>query len=200
MTAAVIDGYILAGGSSSRMGTDKAALRLGGLTFVEHVAAALRSVAREVIVISSKHEGELCGLPVFPDLHQNHGPLGGLFAALTHSDGARAAVVSCDLPFVTGELMRRLASYCSEDWDAVVPVQEDGRAQPLCAIYEAKRCRTVTNLLLNSGERRPRELLARVRTRRVAFDELADLDGAALFFVNVNTPEEYERAREAAGG
>ena len=206
MTVNVNGGYILAGGASSRMGADKAALRLGGLTFVERVAAALRPVAREVFVVSSKHDAARWGLPVVPDLYENSGALGGLHAALTHANmrrganagGRRIAVVSCDLPFVTGALLKRLASFCAAEWDAVAPVQEDGRAQPLCAVYESERCGPVADLLLGSGELRPRELLARVRTRWVAFEELADLDGAGLFFMNVNTPEEYERAREAA--
>ncbi|HEX6625088.1 MAG TPA: molybdenum cofactor guanylyltransferase [Pyrinomonadaceae bacterium] len=199
-------GYILAGGASSRMGADKAALRLGGATFVERVAAALRSITSEVFVVSSKHDAARWGLPVVPDLYENSGALGGLHAALTHANtrrgaeagGRRIAVVSCDLPFVTGALMKRLASFCAPEWDAVAPVQEDGRAQPLCAVYESARCGPMADLLLDSGELRPRELLARVRTRWVAFGELAKLDGAALFFMNVNTPEEYERACEAA--
>lgn len=211
---AVIDGYILAGGASSRMGADKAALRLGGLTFVERVAAALGSIARDVFVVSSKHDESRWGLPVVADLYEDSGALGGLHAALTHANrrrgaddepsvgagGRLVAVVSCDLPFVTGGLMRRLASYRAPGVEAIAPVQEDGRAQPLCALYESGACGPAAEAMLRAGQLRPRELLARARTRWVAFEELSDLDGAALFFVNVNTPEEYERAREAAGG
>ncbi len=208
MTVTVSGGYILAGGASSRMGTDKAALRLGGATFVERVADALHAITSEVFVVSSKHGAARWGLPVVRDLHDDSGALGGLHAALTHANtrrgadagGRRIAVVSCDLPFVTGALLKRLASFCAPEWDAVAPVQEDGRAQPLCAVYESARCGPVADLLLGSGELRPRELLERVRTRWAAFGELAELEGAGLFFMNVNTPEEYERAREAAGG
>lgn len=180
------------------MGTDKAALRLGGLSFVERAADALRAVAQEVFVVSSRHDSSRWNLPVVSDVYEGSGSMGGLHAALAHAEGRRAAVVSCDLPFVTGELMRRLASYCSDEWDAVAPIQEDGRAQPLCAVYESAACGAAAEALLGAGELRPRVLLARVRTRWVAFEELAELDGAALFFANVNTPEEYERAREAA--
>lgn len=213
----VVEGYILAGGASSRMGTDKAALRLGGRSFVERAADALRAVARDVFVVSSRHEASRWGLPIVADLFENVGAMGGLHAALEHSNrrrgaGAheggdaddeeeerRIAVVSCDLPFVTGELMRRLVSYCAGGVEAVAPVQQDGRVQPLCAVYESAPCAAAVGELLRAGERRPRELLARVRTRRVEFAELSDLEGARLFFLNVNTPEEYERAREAAG-
>lgn len=200
----VVDGYILAGGASSRMGRDKAALALGGRSFVERAADALRGVAREVFVVSSRHEAAEWGLPVVRDLVENSGAMGGLHAALCHAEAGhsagRIAVVSCDLPFVTGELMRRLASLCVEGVEAVAPVQEDGRVQPLCAVYETVACAAAAGELIRAGELRPRELLRRVRTRWVAFEELAGLAGARLFFMNVNTPEEYERAREAAGG
>lgn len=188
-------GYILAGGASSRMGRDKGALRLCGQTFVERVAAALRSVTSELYVVSSKPDAGQWGLPVVTDLRGNCGALGGLHAALSAAQTRRAAVVSCDLPFVTGQLFERLASLCAEDFDAVAPVQPDGRPQPLCAIYETESCRRVADEMIRSGELRPRELLARVRTRWVLPEALSDLEGAALFFLNVNTPGEYEIAQ-----
>jgi molybdopterin-guanine dinucleotide biosynthesis protein A len=106
-----------------------------------------------------------------------------------------AAVVACDLPFVTGELFVRLASL-RENFETVVPVQPDGRLQPLCALYRAAPCRERAEELIIAGERRPRALLDAVNTRRVRFDELSDLDDADRFFINVNTPEDYACARE----
>lgn len=205
MSVSFIDGYILAGGESSRMGRDKAALTLGGRSFVERAADALRAVAREVFVVSSRHEAGAWSLPVVRDLIEHSGAMGGLHAALAHANERRSAgaghvaVVSCDLPFVTGELLKRLASYAAEGFEAVAPVQEDGHVQPLCAVYESAACGAAVEELMRAGELRPRELLKRVRTRWVAFEEVADLEGARLFFLNVNTPEEYERARRAWG-
>lgn len=89
----------------------------------------------------------------------------------------------------------RLASL-RENFQAVVPVQPDGRWQPLCALYRAAVCRERAEELIASGERRPRALLNQVSTRRVAFAELSDLQGANLFFTNINTPEDYENARK----
>jgi len=79
----------------------------------------------------------------------------------------------------------------------VIPVQTDGRLQPLCALYRRAACLAIAEQLIERGERRPRTLVDLVRTRRVAPDELQDLHGAHLFFMNVNTPEDYERARKA---
>lgn len=189
-----IEGFILAGGLSSRMGADKSRLRLGGRTFVELAAGALGAVARGVSVVGSRPGLETHGLPVVADVYEGLGAMGGLHAALAACGARWAAVVSCDLPFVTNELFSRLATLRGEGLEAVAPVQEDGRPQPLCALYSAAECRAAAEELIRAGELRPRALLRRVRTRWVAFRELSDLRGAPLFFTNVNTPADYEKA------
>jgi len=191
-----IEGFILAGGLSSRMGADKSQLRLAGRTFVELAAGALGAVASGVSVVGSRPGVEAHGLPVVRDVHKGLGALGGLHAALSACGAHWAAVVSCDLPFVTGELFARLASLRREGSEAVAPLQEDGRPQPLCALYAAEECRAAAEELIRAGELRPRVLLRRVRTRWVTFEELSDLKGSRLFFTNVNTPAEYEGAKE----
>jgi molybdopterin-guanine dinucleotide biosynthesis protein A len=189
-----IEGFILAGGLSSRMGEDKSLLRLGGRTFVERAAGALGRVASSVSLVGSRPGAGAHGLRVVRDVHVGLGALGGLHAALAACEARWAAVVSCDLPFVNGELFTRLASLRAEGFEAVAPLQADGRPQPLCALYRAAECRAVAEELIGTDELRPRALLRRVRTRWVEFDELADLEGSPLFFRNVNTPTDYEEA------
>jgi molybdopterin-guanine dinucleotide biosynthesis protein A len=196
-----VEGFILAGGASSRMGADKAALALGGETLVARASRALAGVAARVSVVSSRAGHDRFGLPVVPDVHAGAGALGGLHAALGACRAPWALVVSCDLPFVTPELFARLASFADDALDAVAPVQPDGRPQPLCALYAARACLAASGRLLEEGERRPRVLLRQVRTRWVSPDELSDLTRAEHFFTNVNTPAEYERAKgEMDGG
>lgn len=194
-----VEGFILVGGASSRMGEDKARLTLGGLSFVERIRAALDALTESVTLVGS---AERCAawprLPSVPDFYVEWGALGGLHAALAAARAEWAVVVACDLPFVTSELFLRLASL-RENFDAVVPVQRDGRWQPLCALYRARLASERAAELIAAGERRPRALLDQLRTRRVAFDELSSLGGADLFFTNVNTPEDYARAREKEG-
>jgi molybdopterin-guanine dinucleotide biosynthesis protein A len=191
-----VEGFILVGGLSSRMGRDKARLTLGGLDFVGRIRDALAALTARVTLVGP---AERCAawprLPSVPDFYVEWGALGGLHAALVASSAEWAVVVACDLPFVTGELFVRLASF-RDNFDAVVPVQRDGRRQPLCALYRAREAGPRAAELIAAGERRPRALLDRLRTRLVAFDELGDLGGADLFFTNVNTPEDYARARE----
>ena len=195
-----IEGFILAGGLSSRMGADKARLRLGGRTFVEIAAGALRAIAPRVSIVGSRPGVGGHGLAVVPDVYEGLGAMGGLHAALSACGAGWAAVVSCDLPFVNGELFARLASLRGEDAEAVAPLQEDGRPQPLCALYAVAACRAAAEELIRAGELRPRVLLEKLRTRLVALGELSDLKGSRLFFSNVNTPEDFEEAKKKAGG
>ena len=191
------EGFILAGGASSRMGTDKARLSLGGRTFVERIAEALCAIATQVSVVGARpDDGGTLDLPIVADVYRDCGALGGLHAALLACRAPWAAIVSCDLPFVTGELFARLGDLRTPDRDAVAPLQKDGRPQPLCALYSPARCLERVERLLREGERRPRVLLHEARTRWVEPAELADLRDAELFFLNVNTPEDYERAKE----
>jgi molybdopterin-guanine dinucleotide biosynthesis protein A len=189
-----IEGFILAGGASSRMGTDKARLYLGRKQFVERIAEALQGIAERICVIGGKDQGTAWRLPHVNDFYPGWGALGGLHAALAACRAPWAAVVACDLPFVKGELFVRLAQRRTA-FDAVVPVQPDGLRQPLCALYRIAPCLERAQDLIARGERRPRVLLDEVRTRLVAFEELADLDGANYFFSNINTPEDYQQAR-----
>ena len=108
-----------------------------------------------------------------------------------------ALIVACDLPQVKASLFERLLSL-REGFDAVAPVQPDGRRQPLCAVYRVAECLPCAATLIESGERKPVALLQSVMTRWVQFTELADLPGADDFFDNINTPQDYLRISQEA--
>ena len=183
--------FILAGGASSRMGTDKSQLLIEGQTFAEHIASTLREITDSVIVVGRLLDNS--SLPSVPDVYPQWGALGGLHAALTASSREWAIVVACDLPFVTIELFQYLADQ-RLDHDAVVPIQQDQRPQPLAAVYRVEACRPRATELIEAGHRRPLDLLDAVNTRWVTFDEIRNLEQAERFFVNINTPEDYHDA------
>lgn len=189
-----IEGFILVGGASSRMGRDKARLILQGRSFVERILEALGAITEQVKLVGAKTVDSSLKIGSVPDVYEGWGALGGLHAALAACRSEWAAVVACDLPFVTGELFRRLADLC-EGSEAVVPLQRDGRRQPLCALYRVEPCEKRARELIEEGERRPRALLKRVKARLVSWEEMADLRGSHLFFENLNTPDDYMGAR-----
>jgi molybdopterin-guanine dinucleotide biosynthesis protein A len=189
-----IKGFILAGGQSRRMGTDKSQLLLNGKSFVEHIAGELAAATGDVTVIGNKADSSSL-LQYLPDVYPNWGALGGVHTALASGGADWCLIVACDFPLVTAELFVRLMSL-REDFDAVAPIQSDGIPQPLCALYHAGRCLEPAEQLIKSGERKPIALLQSVRTRWVPFAEVQDLPGAERFFDNINTPEDYDRIVE----
>ncbi len=195
-----VEGFILVGGQSSRMGSDKSQLVFGKQTAVEHIAAALRPLTSRVRLVGSRDQGDAPGLQNVPDTHECWGALGGIQAALAACRPEWAVIAACDLPLVTTELLARLWLVASqaegEVFDAIVPIQPDGRPQPLCAFYRRESCLRAAKRLIAEGEHKPRALLTNVRTHWVDFGELSDLPGAEEFFLNVNTPSDYERAKD----
>ena len=184
-----LQAFILAGGQSRRMGSDKSQLRIENETFVERIAACLSQVTDSVTLVNPHHEHP--GFRSIVDQYPGWGALGGLHAALAAGQSEWAIVVACDLPFVTAGLFNYLASQ-RENHDTVVPLQPDGRPQPLAALYRIDPCRQRAAELIESGKRRPLDLLELVNTRWVPFTELTNLDQAEKFFVNINTPDDYD--------
>lgn len=172
------------------MGTEKSQLRLNGQTLTQRIAAALLKIASTVTIVGRSDPQ----LKSVEDVYPQWGALGGVHTALSACSTEWAFVVACDMPFVSAELFSRLASFRG-DFEAVAPVQSDGRPQPLCALYRVAPCLPAAEKLIQSGERRPLTLLQSMRTRWIDFAELEDLEGARRFFVNMNTPEDYLRAQ-----
>ena len=194
------DGFILAGGMSRRMGENKAGLYLAGKTFLERAADVLGSVSRSVRIVGDIR-GVHSDLEVVPDIlgeQKGQGAIAGLISALHYAEGEWAAILACDLPFVTAELFFRLVEIAKADPAAacVVPVQSDGRIQPLCGLYRKSEVCAAILEQYRSGERRLYDAIRQLKTRYVGFEELEDLPGSSNFFFNVNTRLEFEKALE----
>jgi len=199
-----IAGFILVGGESRRMGTDKSGLTLNGRSFVERIAGEVAEIASSVTIVGSNAAAlqlkESSNLKIVPDVYPQWGALGGVHAALSAcaAQGSPqeaadwALIVACDFPFVTRELFARLASV-RQGFDAVAPIQSDSIPQPLCALYRVEPCLGRAVELIESGERKPITLLQSVITRWILFGELADLEDSNNLFDNINTPQDYAR-------
>jgi molybdenum cofactor guanylyltransferase len=185
-------GFITAGGRSSRMGMDKAWLDLGGRAMIEHVIAELVPATDRLAIIANSPEYERLGYPIFADSQPDIGPLEAIRTALSNALTPQVLLVGCDLPFVTTDLFKLLLSTPGNQL-ATVPIGPDGRLEPLCAIYRAEALPAVTELI-RQGERKVSFLFDRIPTRFVPFEKLTHLTGSEVFFENINTPEDYDRA------
>ena len=184
---------IMAGGKSRRMGRDKAAVELGGRTLLERALDTWQGFGAAVqLSVGPAERGVLApeGVRAVADVYPGRGPLGGLHAGLLACDTELLLLAAVDTPFVTKELAEALAEAAEAiPGDAYVYTVE-GRPQPLFALYR-KSCLPAAESLLEAGENRMGQLLSRVGTVCLPGE------GKEHCFVNLNTPEDVERAREA---
>jgi molybdopterin-guanine dinucleotide biosynthesis protein A len=193
ITSSNISIAILAGGRSSRMGTDKSRLLLQGRPIFEHVLERLTPLNLPVIIIANDLEKYRCyELPIFPDVIPNGGSLGGLYSAIYCSKSDYTLCVGCDMPFLNTNLLAYLVAQCG-DYDLVVP-RVDGLAQPFHAVYN-KNCLSTIHTHIGQGRLRASGFYASLKVRWVEAEELSAFDPAYNSFVNINTPEEYQAAQ-----
>ncbi|HKS66193.1 MAG TPA: molybdenum cofactor guanylyltransferase [Candidatus Acidoferrales bacterium] len=186
--------FVLAGGESSRMGRDKALLEIGGTPMIVRVTRLAESVAGPVRVIGSPQRFEALGLPAIRDDWPGAGPLGAIATALRASECAWNLVVACDLPYLTLEWLAFLIERARTSAGDVVLPMNDAGAEPLCAMYH-KNCEPAVWLALDRGVRKVIDGLAHVRVEYMERAEWKRFDSEGLLFKNMNSPDDYERAK-----
>lgn len=187
-------GFVLIGGKSSRMGEDKFSLQFNGKTFLENAVDALKEVCENrVKLVLNQTQTIETELPFVRDIYENRGALGAIHAALKNCETKFAVVLAVDLPFVTNEIIEKLAeiTLSSNKFLANVPRQTDGRIQPLCAVYRAKYCLPTLERLMNENENAsPRDFLELINTRYINQNLLSN-DSETDIFHNVNHPADF---------
>jgi len=184
---------ILAGGKSSRMGTDKSFVRVLGRPLIEDVLAHVAGIGAEIIIVTNRPEDyRYLGLPLFTDVLPDKGALGGIYTALHSSSQPHTLCVACDMPFVVRPLLDNLISLIPEG-DAIIP-RLNGEAEPFRAIY-SQACLAPIRAALDAGKMRVISFFPDVRVRFVDEPEIDRFDPQHLSFFNVNTPEDLEQAR-----
>jgi len=190
-----ITGLLLVGGKSRRMGRDKAFLEIAGKPIFERVLEAFRECFPETILVGDRQERfERYHLPIYHDIYQGNA-LGGLYTGLFHAKTEYVLVAPCDLPFPNVWLMRYLCSL-AQGYDVVVPTLAQGY-EPLFALY-SKSCLKPIQEQLERGDFCVFGFYPQVRVRPVTASELAVFDPAGSTFLNLNTPEEFEKASQMA--
>lgn len=184
---------VQAGGKSSRMGEDKALIRLAGIPLIERVLARIDGLADEILITTNRPETLThLNLRMVGDEVPGAGALHGLKTALDAARGEIVLILSCDTPFVSRELIEHLLSR-AHDADAIVPKHGD-KYEPLQAVYNRSRCLPAVEAALGSGERRMISFYPQVHVLPIEEPILSELDPSGLSFFNVNTAEDLERA------
>ena len=181
-----ITAIILAGGKSTRMGSDKGLMKLNNIAFVQHIIDAVKPLVNETIIISDNQKHDAFGLKRYNDIISNVGPLGGLYTGLHYSKTEVNLVISCDVPMINSELILELLKNYSSEYD-VIQTKSNEKTMPLVAIYN-KACLPETEKWIKKGQLRVREFVASRKLKTITLNEKLE---AQLF--NINTPEQLKK-------
>ena len=184
-----MNGYILAGGKSSRMGSNKGLMLFKGKPLIQHVIEQLEPAVKRVVLVADNAAYEQFGLDVIPDLIKDIGPAGGVYSALMHTDTGHNFIVSCDMPFVKTNAIEYIIqrSFHSQ---ITLPVHHQ-KTEPLCGVY-AKECLTKWHELVLQNVIRLHDMITYFKLLKL------NVDNNKLFndplFQNINTKYDFESA------
>jgi molybdopterin-guanine dinucleotide biosynthesis protein A len=185
--------FVLAGGKSSRMGRDKAFLDVAGRPLIAHAMELAASVTSKVRIVGSAEKFAAFGA-VVPDVYSDHGPLGGIHAALMNASTDVNLILGVDLPFIDPAFLSFLVS-TAQSCDAVVTVPScDDHLQTLCAIYR-KEFGEIAGRALTEGRNKIDALFPDIPVRVIDEEEIKTAEFSTSMFRNLNTPEEWEASK-----
>ena len=188
-----ITGFVLAGGESTRMGSDKAFLQLGDETLLARSLRLASAVCAEVRIVGSAARFAGHGT-VLEDIFPKRGPLGGIHAALSSSLTDLNLMLAVDLPFIEASFLEYLVARARR-CDALVTVPRAGGGwQPLCAVYRRAFAQTA-EAALAQGKNKIDALFATVKTEVVDEVELTRAGFSPSMLRNLNTPEDWNWAQ-----
>ena len=191
-----VTGFVLAGGSSERMGRSKAHLLIGLETIIERQIRLLRCLSRSVAVLGPPEQFKDISVPVFADRFPGRGPLAGLYSGLLHTRTEYNLFLSCDLPLMRVQFLRYLCGRALESGaDATLPESRQHGFHPLCAVYRRRALWAVRASLL-ADQNKVSSFFWRVRCQVLTTREIARAGFSLRVFDNMNTPEDYEAVKK----
>lgn len=184
-----IEAFVLAGGKSSRMGSDKGLMLLDHEPMISYILKTLKIAGLPVKIIANTPGYETFGVPVFPDVVKEKGPLGGLLSAFQNTTADVIFLVSCDMPFLTEEGVKNLTS--EADIDEIIAPLVGQRINPLFALYPVKLKKTVEDAI-TAEELKMTDFILKNRHTLVSsgFSKMAE------YFRNINTQQELREAEK----
>lgn len=191
---------ILTGGESSRMGFDKAAIKLNGRTLTQNAHEELYRYFDQV-VISIQAERQInffveSSTAVFvEDELPGRGPLGGIYSVMNSVKSELYFAVACDMPFVSGPLAAAMIAAAGDDYDIVIPRTGVRHLHPLHAVYRRTCLPLIHAQLLIEKNNRIIDFFDKVRVLFHDEDLLSVFDPGIRCLDNINTYSDLERIR-----
>lgn len=183
------NGYILAGGKSSRMGTDKGLMLFEGKAMIKYVIEQMQPIFDKLVIVSNNPEYEKFGLEVIPDLIKDIGPAGGIYTALHHSNATLNFIVSCDMPFVTKEAIAFVVNNINES--QIILLENKGKIEPLFGVYSTD-CEKKWLQLIEQNKIKLQDMVLHFKLKTIAVENNEIF--STTFFKNINTQDDFNNA------
>ncbi len=181
-------GVILAGGASTRFGSNKALAIWQGKPLISHIASTLEKTFPDHLLVTNQPDTyAFLNWKIIGDIYPKSGPLAGIHAALNTIDHEQACIVGCDMPLLDSEFLSFLCNLPGK-WDAALPWLDNG-PEPLCGIYR-KSCLPVIEKQLKLRQRKVRLTLEKLRIRKVSREEVLAHAPNLTTFHNINRLED----------
>lgn len=175
-------------------GVNKALLDLGGIRIIERIVSVMQRVFPEVLLITNTPEVfQFLHLPAHRDIVPGHGSLGGLYTGLKLCSGDYAFLLACDMPFVDERALRYMVGL-ADHYDVVAPRIRD-HWEPMHAMY-SRSCLPHIERLMAANDLKIINFFEEITILEVTETDLARFDPECRFLLNLNTPEDLERARK----
>jgi|LakMenE01Jun11ns_1017448.scaffolds.fasta_scaffold9904166_2 molybdopterin-guanine dinucleotide biosynthesis protein A len=182
--------YILAGGKSSRMGSNKALLMLGNKCLLQHVIEAVKPLTHHIFIVTQNALFEGFQYPLLADNFINAGPAAGIDAALQHSNATHNLILSCDMPFIDARSLQEIIN-ASQNFDITYPIHA-GYPEMMLSVFQTA-CKQKWRDAIMQGERKLSELVKHFNTCEI--DSHLLLNNNIDLFANMNTPDDYAYAK-----
>ena len=194
-------GFVQAGGGSTRFGTDKALVRIGGETMLARTVGVVAKACEMVQIVAPERKYEGAPASVLADRYPGEGPLGGILTALATVQSMQewALVVSCDMPFLQAEFLSFLCDRASTSGAEVVVPESGNGLEPLCAVWNAAALPTM-QAAFDAGIRKVTEAMKRLSMEVLDESVWKRFDTHKRLFWNMNTPEDFEEVRRVLEG
>ncbi len=194
-----VGALVLAGGKSTRMGTNKSFVSLGGMPLIQIIVEKLGRVFEDRVCIITNTPAlyEKFRLPMISDLIRDRGPLSGIQAGLSHSPFSHNFFVACDMPYINPTFIQYMTETLNKRFDVTVPMAF-GRPEPLHGFY-SKNCLPDVGRLLERDQCRLTRLFDGLKVRYVSERIVRKFDPYLVSFNNLNTPEDLSKAQAMKG-
>ncbi|MFQ5867376.1 MAG: molybdenum cofactor guanylyltransferase [bacterium] len=196
-------GIILAGGKNTRIGTNKAFLKIEGRMIIEMILEKMGKIFEEIIMVTNFTEeyppvleaGQHLGVRLVKDIIPDESSLGGLYSGLVNSKGEYSFVVACDMPFINVELIKYMKNNC-DNFDVVIPKLKYGY-EALHTIY-SKNCISPIEKQLKQDNLKIIDFFPAVKVKEINENIVKQFDPQLLSFFNINSDSDYQQALNIA--